>query len=92
MTNTTTAQPLRHDIDAIHNEVIIVRGERFARAEHPIRPGYLSADTFRRVDGGYNASAVHLGEEGFVVEELDLYDEDEAEAEAAFMRRYPGVL
>lgn len=70
MTNTTPS--LRHDIENITDEVIIVEQpggpERFTRAEHPTRIGALSVHTFRRVDGGYNASAVHLAERGFIVE------------------------
>lgn len=93
--NTAAATALRHDIDAIRNEVIIVQQPegpvRYARAEHPIRPGYLSQHTFRRVDGGYSASAVHLAEAGFTVEPL-AEDEDADEfyrqAEADIERRY----
>lgn len=96
MTTAAATTALRHDIENIPmGIVIIVDGEAFTRLPHWADATRPSQD-FARVAGGYNASAGQLASSGFVVDELATeelaLEEADREAEAAFMRRYPGVL
>lgn len=63
-----SANTIRHDIENITDEVIIVDGEEFQRipCSFPENAGKYTND-FRRVNGGYNASAGQLARGGFRV-------------------------
>jgi len=62
------ARTIRYDIENITDEVIIVDGEEFQRipCAFPENAGKYT-DDFRRVNGGYNASAGQLVRGGFRV-------------------------
>jgi hypothetical protein len=67
MTNT---ENLRHDIQNIIDEVIVVDGERFRRLPHwayPLTGAPRWSNDFGRVDGGYNAAAEQLARTGFTL-------------------------